>query len=421
MKRVSTNPWCWVPSLYFTEGLPNIIVAAVAAIMYKRMGLSNADVTFYASLLTLPWVIKPLWSPFVDIFSTRRRWVTAMQFLMAIGFAAVGFSMPGQLWFQFSTASFMAVAFLSAPHDIAADGFYMLALSQERQSFFVGIRTATYRLAMIAGRGPLVMLAGYLETTMGDIPEAWAATFYIVAIALTILAAYHSLILPHPASDKLHQRKTPTEVCREFIATFREFFTKPGIVTAVLFMLFYKLPEAMLTSMINPFLLDPAEAGGLGLDTGEVGIAYGTVGVVGLMLGGIIGGMVVSRNGLRRWMMPMAWGMSLTCATFLWLSYAHASGLIEVCVCVFIEQFGYGFGTTAYILYLIHFAKGAKATSFYAIATGIMSLGMMLPGMISGWLQTMIGYGPFFIVTMVCCVVTILVAKAARRHIESGK
>ncbi len=344
-----------------------------------------------------------------------------MQFLMAIGFAAVGFSMPGQLWFQFSTASFMAVAFLSATHDIAADGFYMLALSQERQSFFVGIRTATYRLAMIAGRGPLVMLAGYLETTMGDIPEAWAATFYIVAIALTILAAYHSLILPHPASDKLHQRKTPTEVCREFIATFREFFTKPGIVTAVLFMLFYKLPEAMLTSMINPFLLDPAEAGGLGLDTGEVGIAYGTVGVVGLMLGGIIGGMVVSRNGLRRWMMPMAWGMSLTCATFLWLSYAHASGLIEVCVCVFIEQFGYGFGTTAYILYLIHFAKGAKATSFYAIATGIMSLGMMLPGMISGWLQTMIGYGPFFIVTMVCCVVTILVAKAARRHIESGK
>lgn len=418
MKHVSTNPWCWVPTLYFTEGLPNIIVAAVAAIMYKRMGLSNADVTFYASLLTLPWVIKPLWSPFVDIFSTRRRWVTTMQFLMAIGFAAVGFSMPGQLWFQFSTASFMAVAFLSATHDIAADGFYMLALSQERQSFFVGIRTATYRLAMIAGRGPLVMLAGYLETTMGDIPDAWAATFYIVSITLTILAAYHSLILPHPASDKLHQRKSPSEVCREFIATFREFFTKPGIVTAVLFMLFYKLPEAMLTSMINPFLLDPTEAGGLGLGTGEVGIAYGTVGVVGLMLGGIAGGMVVSRDGLRRWMMPMAWGMSLTCVTFLWLSYTHASELIEVCVCVFIEQFGYGFGTTAYILYLIHFAKGAKATSFYAIATGIMSLGMMLPGMISGWLQTLIGYGLFFTLTMICCVVTILVAKAARRHIE---
>lgn len=416
--RRNSNPWAWVPSLYFAEGLPNIVVVAVVCIMYKRMGLPNEQVAFYSSLLTLPWVIKPLWSPFVDIFSSRRRWILAMQFAMAGAFAAAGFVMPGPMWFQCSTAAFMAVAFLSATHDIAADGFYMLALSPEKQSFFVGIRTTAYRLAMIAGNGPLVVLAGILETTVGDIPQAWALTFYIIATAYTVLGIYHMVILPKPEADHCREARSVSEVWQEFRDTFIEFFTRPGILTAVLFMLLYKLPEAQLTKLISPFLLDTPEAGGIGLSVKQVGIAYGTVGVIGLMAGGIIGGIAAAKGGLRRWMMPMAWSMSLTCLTFVWLSYAPSPGFIEVCACVFIEQFGYGFGTTAFILYLIDFSKGNKATSFYAICTGIMSLGTMLPGMAAGWIQQSVGYGLFFLWTMVCCTATILVAHAAVRRLR---
>lgn len=418
MIKRAVNPWAWIPSLYFAEGLPNIVVVAVVCIMYKRMGLPNEQVAFYSSLLTLPWVIKPLWSPFVDIFSTRRRWILTMQLAMAAAFVAAGFVMPGPMWFQCSTAAFMSVAFLSATHDIAADGFYMLALSQEKQSFFVGIRTTAYRLAMIAGNGPLVVLAGILETTTGDIPHAWELTFYIVAAVYAALGLYHALVLPRPKADRCRDARSVTDVWREFRDTFVEFFTRPGILTAMLFMLFYKLPEAQLTRLISPFLLDAPDVGGIGLSVRQVGIAYGTVGVIGLMAGGIIGGIAAAKGGLRRWMMPMAWSMSLTCLTFVWLSYMPQPNFIEVCACVFIEQFGYGFGTTAFILYLINFSKGDKATSFYAISTGIMSLGTMLPGMAAGWIQRAIGYGPFFLWTMVCCAATILVARAAARRLR---
>lgn len=411
--------WLWVSTLYLAEGLPYVVVMTVAVIMYKRMGIDNTQLAFYTSLLSLPWVIKPFWSPFVDIFSSKRRWIVLMQLLIAAGFAAIALSLPGSGWFRASMASFMVVAFLSATHDIAADGFYMLGLDEHGQSFFVGIRTAVYRLAMLLGQGPLVMLAGYLEMRYGDIPRAWAMTFYLLAAAMAVIALYHFFSLPHPAADVTRHTRSISQVMREVIDTFVGFFSKSGIVTATLFIFLYKFPEAQLVKLISPFLLDDPSVGGLGLDTAQVGIVYGTVGLIGLLSGGIIGGWAVARGGLRRWLMPMAWSMSLTCLSFVWLVYGPTSSLLTIKICVFIEQFGYGFGTTAYMLYLIHFAKGERATSYYAIATGLMSLGMMLWGMMAGWIQTAIGYGPFFIWTSCCCIVTIAVSHIARRRLPN--
>lgn len=409
--------WLWVPTLYLAEGLPYVVVMTVAVIMYKRMGLGNGELAFYTSLLSLPWVVKPLWSPFVDIFSSKRRWIITMQILISAGFAAIALSLPGSGWFRGSMASFMVVSFLSATHDIAADGFYMLGLDQRGQSFFVGIRTAVYRLAMLLGQGPLVMLAGYLEMSYGDIPQAWAVTFYILSGFMALIAALHLFSLPHPAADVTRSARSIREVGREVIDTFAGFFSKPGILVATLFIFLYKFPEAQLIKLISPFLLDSPEAGGLGLDTSQVGVVYGTVGLIGLLSGGIIGGWAVARGGLRKWLMPMAWSMSLTCLAFVWLSVGPTPSLLTIKICVFVEQFGYGFGTTAYMLYLIHFARGARSTSYYAIATGLMSLGMMVQGMLAGWIQTAIGYGSFFIWTSCSCVVTIAVSMAARRSL----
>lgn len=410
------SPWLWVPTLYFAEGVPYVVVVTVTAIMYVRLGVSNTTMAFYTSLLLLPWSLKALWSPVVDIFGTRRRWIIIMQLLLALSMAAVALALPGAMYFRLTMASFMVMGVLSATHDIAADGFYLTALDDSRQSYFVGIRTAVYRLAIILGQGPLVMLAGWLETTFGDIPRAWAVTFYLMAGIYACIAVYHIFVLPRPAADRSRDARTLRQVMAEFGRTFAAFFRKPHIITALLFMLLYKFPEAQLTKMISPFMLAPAADGGLGLSTADVGYYYGTIGIVGLMAGGIIGGMAASRGGLRRWLMPMAWSMSLTCATFLYLSNAEAPSGFAISLCIAVEQFGYGFGTTAYILYLMRFSAGPWSSSHYAICTGIMSLGLMLPGMAAGWLQQHLGYADFFLWTLASCAITIAVSLAARRH-----
>lgn len=411
------SPWLWVPTLYFAEGVPYVVVVTVTAIMYVRLGVSNTTMAFYTSLLLLPWSLKALWSPLVDIFGTRRRWIIVMQLLLALSMAAVALALPGTMYFRLTMASFLIMGVLSATHDIAADGFYLTALDDSRQSYFVGIRTAVYRLAIILGQGPLVMLAGWLETTCGDIPRAWAITFYIMAGIYACIAFYHIFALPRPTSDRPKSARTLRQVMAEFGRTFAAFFRKPHIVTALLFMLLYKFPEAQLTKMISPFMLASTADGGLGLSTADVGYYYGTIGIVGLMAGGIIGGIAASRGGLQRWLMPMAWSMSLTCATFIYLSNVTEPSGFAVGLCIAVEQFGYGFGTTAYILYLMRFSAGPWSSSHYAICTGIMSLGLMFPGMAAGWLQQHLGYADFFIWTLASCAITIAVSLAAHRHL----
>lgn len=614
-QNTKRNPWAWIPTLYFAQGLPYVAVMTISVIMYKRLGISNTDIALYTGWLYLPWVIKPFWSPFVDIIKTKRWWTLTMQWIIAFALAGIAFTIPTPIFFQLTLAIFWLVGFTSATHDIAADGFYMLALTEHEQSLYVGIRSTFYRIATVAGQGLLVIVAGLIETNTGlaplqlsvnadpavewrpcnldwtdvtqadlagelqfispgvdavattapsevtvdidgapvsmpfkayatmmrdsvkhmnerngfvaaeipaatngtvvvnepqgqgaftrwvketfgedrepytlkdnniaivgvrlnkkpapgeeiilnvthksgdqsikleqaalstrfvftennwdkpawlyyeidnklssparanfegasgNIPFAWLVVFAVLSAFFFIVSFYHSWALPRPASDGHNESgMTASTILREFFETFRSFFRKPQAWVAIAFMLLYRLPEAQLVKLINPFLLDPVDKGGLGLTTGEVGVVYGTVGIIGLTLGGIIGGIAAARGGLKKWLWPMAWSMSLTCLTFVYLSYAADHSLWVVNICVFIEQFGYGFGFTAYMLYLIYFSEGRHKTAHYAICTGFMALGMMLPGMAAGWLQETIGYRHFFIWTMICCAATI--------------
>ena len=616
-KPVKTrSPWAWIPTLYFAEGIPYVVAMTVAVIMYKRLGISNTDIALYTSWLYLPWVIKPFWSPFVDLIKTKRWWITTMQLLIGAGLAGVAFLIPAPFFFQATLAVLWLIAFSSATHDIAADGFYMLALDSGQQSFFVGIRSTFYRLAMIAGQGVLIILAGSLEvatgteplkiqvqssntaqsTTIipdslptnekrtsevftafpasltlsttnispeelakikdfakvenekngfntsetpkkvtevqeksswwtahiseplgnyiktrfgekrdtdiplivgqktgnagliavrlnrkpepgkemvlntrfssgdksislvsgerlvfnennwdkpawlvvqldkklttevngtftaasGNLPLAWSITFYVLAGFFLLIFIYHRFALPHPASDAPKNHRA-SEIMREFGLTFKSFFSKEGIGLAITFMLLYRLGEAMLVKMASPFLLDTREVGGLGLTTGQVGLVYGTVGVISLTLGGIVGGIAASRKGLKYWIWPMALCITLPHLAYLYLSWFMPQNMFLVNMAVAIEQFGYGFGFTAYMLYLIYFSNGEHKTAHYAICTGFMALGMMLPGMIAGWIQELIGYNHFFIFVMICAIPTLAVIPFLKIDRSFGK
>ena len=404
MKR--TSPWAWIPTLYFAQGLPYVAVMTISVIMYKRLGISNADLAFYTGWLSLPWVIKPLWSPFIDLIKTKRWWITTMQLLIGAGLAGIAFTVPTSYFFQLTLAVFWLLAFSSATHDIAADGFYMLGLSPHEQALFVGIRSTFYRIATIAGQGLLIMLAGYLETSTGNIPFAWSITFMVLAGLFLGTWVYHKFILPHPDTDTPSTSISASNILKEFGQTFVTFFQKKQAKVAILFMLLYRLPEAQLAKMSIPFLVDPITEGGLGLTTEQIGFVQGTVGIIGLTLGGILGGIAVSRHGLKRWIWPMVCAISIPDAVYVYLSYAQPESLPIVNLCVFIEQFGYGFGFTAYMLYLIRYAEGEHQTAHYAICTAFMALGMMIPGMAAGWLQEVMGYQLFFIWIMVCTLAT---------------
>jgi PAT family beta-lactamase induction signal transducer AmpG len=393
----------------------------ISVIMYKRLGISNADLAFYTGWLSLPWVIKPLWSPFIDLIKTKRWWITTMQLLIGAGLAGIAFTVPTSYFFQLTLAVFWLLAFSSATHDIAADGFYMLGLSSHEQALFVGIRSTFYRIATIAGQGLLIMLAGRLETSTQNIPFAWSITFMVLSGVFLALWGYHKFVLPRPHSDaSAHQVSTST-LMHEFWATFVSFFRKEQAGIAILFMLLYRLPEAQLAKMSIPFLIDPIEQGGLGLTTEQIGWVQGTVGIIGLTLGGILGGIAVSHGGLKRWLWPMVWAISLPDIVYVYLSYVQPESLLLVNTCVFIEQFGYGFGFTAYMLFLIYFANGEHKTAHYAICTAFMALGMMIPGMVAGWLQETMGYQHFFIWIMACTLATFGVTALLKIDPNFGK
>lgn len=610
MKGNKRSPWAWIPSLYLAEGLPYVAVMTISVIMYKRMGISNTDIALYTSWLYLPWVIKPFWSPFVDLLKTKRWWIVTMQILIGAGFAGIAFTIPLPFFFQATLAFFWLLAFSSATHDIAADGFYMLGLDTNQQAMYVGIRSTFYRIATIMGQGILIILAGFLESTSGsepikitidaspqytestlylpqlqdtvshegdikfivdndavkigthgvnkdslqlflkevnsfnfengftlkeaqktekqegwwtsnvskplgawiktnfgekrfveksdhtgnvalvavrlskkpeegktmvlnttmgsgdqsifllagdrlsfsdsnwnkpaylvfqidpklttsssaefkglsgNIPFAWSITFFVLAGLFIFFSFYHRVSLPKPDSDKATTEVTAKSIFKEFLATWFTFFTKPQVGVAIFFMLTYRFSEAQLLKLINPFLLDPKDMGGLGLTTGEVGLVYGTIGIIGLTLGGIIGGLVAAKGGLRRWLWPMTLSMLLTIATFLYLSFTQTDSLLVINICIFIEQFGYGFGFTAYMLYLIYFSDGKHKTAHYAFCTGLMALGMMIPGMFAGWLQEQLGYNHFFIWVMICSAVPIIAVSLLKIDPNYGK
>ena len=397
------NPWSWIPTLYFAEGLPYVLVMTVSVIMYKNLGISNAEIAFYTSWLYLPWVIKPFWSPFVDLLKTKRWWITSMQLLIGAGLAGIAFFLPTTFFFQATLAVFWLMAFSSATHDIAADGFYMLALNESEQSLFVGIRNIFYRIATITGQGLLIVLAGMLEKWTGNIPYAWSLVFFVCAGLFIAIGLYHSYQLPKPTTDKGASLGSLGNL-------FKTFFQKKGIVLSLAFILLYRLGEAQLAKLASPFLLDKPEMGGLNLSTEQVGIIYGTIGVIALLIGGIVGGIVASKHGLKKWLWYMVAAMNVPNLVYVYLAFVQPENFWIISSCVAIEQLGYGFGFTAFMLYLIYVAQGPYQTAHYAICTGFMALGMMLPGMIAGWLQEMMGYDWFFIWVCLCTIPGIILA-----------
>lgn len=405
------NPWYWISSLYLAEGIPYILVITVSAILYKRMEISNSELALYTSWLYLPWVIKPLWSPIVDLFKTKRWWITTMQLVIGTGLAGVALSLPGPDFFRYSLVFFWLLAFSSATHDIAADGFYMIGLPPKDQAYFIGIRNTFYRLALIVGQGGAVMLAGQLEKRM-PVGYAWAIAIGSLSVLFVLFFIYHLFVLPHPTEDR--SAASGKNIWQEFWDTFASFFRKDHIGIALAFMLLFRLAESQLLKLASPFMLDGREAGGLGLSTSVVGFIYGTVGVIALALGGITGGILIARYGLKRWIWWMTAAMNLPNLVYVWLAHAQPENILLISSCVAVEQFGYGLGFTAYTLFLILFSAGKYKTAHYAICTGFMALGMMLPGMISGYIQEAEGYPRFFLWVMLCTIPAFIVVRYLR-------
>lgn len=416
------SPWSWIPSLYFAEGIPYVMVMTVSVIMYKRLDISNADIAFYTSWLYLPWVIKPFWSPFVDLLKTKKWWILSMQLLLGAGLAGIAFLLPLNNFFQSTLAVFWLLAFSSATHDIAADGFYLIALKEHEQSYFVGIRSTFYRLAMISGQGLLVILAGSLEKTSSSLPMAWSLTFFVVAAVFLMFYLYHKFVLPK--AEIINDAKSltgPKQIFAEFLHTFKTFFQKKHIVVALLFLLVYRLGESMLVKMASPFLLDAKGTGGLGLSTEQLGLTYGTIGVIALTLGGILGGIAIATKGLKYWIFPMGLAITLPNLVYVYLSYFRPDSFLIVNIAVAIEQFGYGFGFTAYMMFMMMLAQGKQQTAHYAFTTGFMALGMMLPGMMAGWMQESVGYPMFFVIVVLCAIPTLAVIPFLRIDKEFGR
>ena len=426
----AVSPWQWVPSLYFAQGIPYVVVMSVAVILFKRMGMSNTDIALYTSGLNLPWVIKPLWSPLVDLLKTKRWWIVVMQILVGAGLAGIALTIQGPLAFRYCLAFMWLLAFSSATHDIAADGFYMLGLNEKKQAYFVGIRNTFYRFAVIFGQGILVMFVGWLEQRYARempetaaIPQAWSLTFYLLTILFALLFVYHYLFLPHPRRDTCTlppQQASAGRVFKEFLGTFTSFFQKKHIVSALIFILLYRFAEAQLVKITSPFLLDTPATGGLALSTAEVGFIYGTIGVIALTIGGIVGGIAMARRGLKSCLWTMTIAMNLPNIVYLYLSFARPESIGIISGCVAIEQFGYGFGFTSLTYFMMLFSNGKHQTAHYAICTGFMALGLMLPGMISGWIEESIGYRAFFVWIMLCTIPSFWATHLVRKNLTDN-
>jgi PAT family beta-lactamase induction signal transducer AmpG len=537
--KSNRSPWYWVPTLYFFQGLPYSIVMITSGLIYKTMGVSVASLAFWTSLLYLPWTIKPLWSPYIDVVSTKRNWVVWTQILLGIAFIAVGAVMPLKLFYPLSLAILAIIAFSSASHDIAADGFYMYALDQHQQAFFVGIRSTFYRLAKIAALGLLPWIAGVVmintglkpvnftaesvnpeeyiasaspvlnttpsdgkpslvvshenlkvplfrsggsgpdssviyislsappdegktvvvnvirksgskdidlskkqtgrfefnsgnwnkpvaasikvnhnltdhttaefQITAGNIAFSWLVSLSVLGMILLSLGVYNRFIMPRPAENE-NKEKISWIVYRD---VFVSFFTKPGVMPALCFFLLYRLGEAQLFKIATPFLVDYRTSGGIGMSSGQYGIVYGTIGVICLTLGGILGGMAASKFGLKKLIWFMALAMNIPISVYIFLAWAQPlPDDILISGAIAIEQFGYGFGFTGYMLYMLHYVGNSKyKTAEYAIATSLMALGMMLPGMVSGFVKESLGYQHFFIYVLICTIPGLIAIK----------
>ncbi|BAU10436.1 major facilitator transporter [Leptolyngbya sp. NIES-3755] len=386
------SAWFFVPSLYFAAGLPYVLVNSVSVVLYKSLGIDNATLAFWTSVLYLPWAIKLLWSPLVERYSTKRTWIVRTQWVMLLCLSAIALTLQFPHFFWLSWTGFAIAAFVSATQDTAIDGFYLLVLDPKAQAFFVGIRSTFYRIAMIFGSGLLVFLAGQLELQTGA-QVAWTIGIALAAFVFFLLWLVHRIVLPEPELET--ERETPRSLLTIYRSVMQSYVQQPNFGAVIAFILLYRLGEAMLVKLAAPFLLDAPEVGGLGLSTAQVGLAYGTLGAIALTLGGVLGGWIVSRYGVKRTLFPLAIALNLPHLFYVYLAY-HQPTTQWIYLLVTIEQFGYGIGTAAYSVYLMLLATERYKTAHFAISTSVMALGMMLPGLISGVVQQALGYRSFF-------------------------
>lgn len=411
---MKNKPYAWVPSLYLGEALPFSAVMLISVIMFQELGLTDAQITYYTGWLGLPWVIKPLWSPVIDNMKTKRWWIVSMQFLMGVALALVAFTLPTAFWLQGTLAVFMLIAFASATHDISADGFYIIGLADKDQELYVGVRNTFYRIGMVIGQGGLVLLAGYMQQglfgeALQSLTSSWMAVFVILGVLMFFLGLYHAFVLPK-VEKVLHDRFDFMEQMREFWLTLKVFATKPHIISALCFILLFRLPEGLLTKIVPLFLKRSTAEGGLGMSDVDFGFIYGTLGVIGLLLGGLLGGWAVSRWGLKKCLWPLVLCITLPDIVYVYLSYYPTESLWLIGSCVCVEQLGYGLGFAAYTLFLVHFSRGERSTAVFSICTAGQYLGgVMLPGMVSGLISDSIGYQNFFWLIMLLCLVTFAV------------
>ena len=398
--------------------------------LFAKMGVPNDQLSFFTTLLYFPWFLKGLWSPFVDVLRTKRWWIIAMQALMTVLCILLTITLPHPAaetiaakatsagLFRWTLVFFIIAAFASATHDIAADGYYMLAHDSKSQAAFVGIRSTFYRIASVFSQGVLVYIAGQIENRTGDIPMSWQVTLGVTSVLMLCVTLYHCFFLPCAAEDQPREVKDYRGAMRELRESFVTFFTKPGVGLAIAFMLLYRLSEGFLVKLSQPFLVDGRETfirdgkiigGGLALGTDTVGLLYGTIGVICLLVGGILGGIYISRRGLKRSIWLMAAALTLPSFVYCYLSMAQPESLWLIGAAVSFEQFGYGFGFTAYMLYMMHFSEGRYKTSHYAICTAFMALSMMIPGFVAGSLELAVGYSTFFWIANACSITTFII------------
>lgn len=408
MKNNKNSPILWVPTVYFAMGLPFVALSMVSVLMFSDMEISNTQITFWTSLIMLPWTLKPLWSPFLEMFKTKKHFVVITQIVTGVAFALVALSLPLPDFFCYAIALMGVIAFSGATHDIAGDGVYLTELNPTQQAKYIGWQGAFYNLAKILTNGGLVYLAGTLKNTLG-IVHAWMLIMFICAAIMILLSLYHMRILPSGGSAEV-QIHSVKDAMRSLWEVIRSFFTKKHIIYYIIFIVLYRFAEGYAVKIVPLFLKAPVSDGGLGLEVTDIGLVYGTFGAAAFILGSILGGYYISAYGLRKVLFSLCCAFNIPFVVYLLLAIYQPSNLWIVGSAVVFEYFGYGFGFVGLMLFMMQqVAPGKHQMAHYAFATGIMNLGVMLPGMMSGYLSDKLGYQNFFIWVLIATIPAFLI------------
>ena len=402
------HPATWVPSLYFSEGLPFVATATVSVLMYKSLGLTDSQIAFFTTLVMWPWTLKPLWGPLLEMFKTKKHFVVITQFIGGIFFGLLALTLPLEGFMQYSLIMFVIIAFNSATHDIAADGVYINTLTSKQQAQYVGWQGAFYNVAKVLSQGALVYVAGKLELTIG-VTEAWMVVMGLFGVILILLSLYHLKMLPSGGSST--SVDSVSEAFRTFKEVVKSFFKKKNVLWGLAFIILFRSAEGQLTKIVPLFMRATREEGGLGLLTSDIGIAYGIFGAAAFVLGSVLGGYFVARRGLKSSIFILCIIFNVPDVVYAYLAYDLPENFAIICGAISLEWFGYGFGFVGIILFMMQqIAPGKYKMAHYAFATAVMNLGFMLPSMVSGYASDYLGYKNFFLWVLVATIPSFLAA-----------